>query len=205
MEKYRAWVRCGLKSAWRILPMLALLIGFASPARTQYFGFTQFDNSGLLTLGRDESLQVTIVNNNGVSDPALPTLDPSDEVCEIVVQFLDGSGNVLQKQEQTLKPGENFSLSQGGQQTVQARVDVSVGSQSGFAPGIVEECVVSDEVLKTSTADPVLFAPMSKSTTLRSPDRCAGDCSHQCKSACSRSGATRQCLRSCLTECKQRC
>src|SRR5271156_4077248 len=118
---------------------------------------TKIYTSGVLTLGADESLQLTIVNNSNVSDPALPPLSASEVSCTIVARFLDGNGNTLQQQQETLQPGQNFSLSVSGQQMVQAWVDVSPATSfRGFAGAIAaDQCVVSTEVLNNSNV-PVL-------------------------------------------------
>ena len=188
-------------SYWALVT-LTILLGTvtAGPARAQTPGFTEIYNSGVLTLGPDQSLQLTIVNNNNVPDPALPDASAAVESCTVVAQFLDGNGNTLQKQQQqTLQPGQNLSLSQGGQSTIQARVDVSPGTASGFARAIADQCVVSDEILKTSSTDPVLFAPLAKTHAQEGKKECISDCLKFC-------GEHRQIPTFlCLTTCKPNC
>ena len=179
-----------------------LWAGMAAPARAQTPGFTEIYNSGLLNLGPDETLQLTIVNNNNVSDPALPTLPTSEESCAFVAQFLDANGNVLQKQQQTLQPGQNFSFSQSGQSSVQARVDITPGTASGFARPIADQCVVSDQILNTSSADADLFAPLSRTELRAGVDQCRRRfCEDDCKLSC----RTRRCENNCMSFCARLC
>ena len=183
---------------------LAILLcaGTGARANAQATGFTEIYSSGLLTLGPDESLQLTIVNNNNVSDPALPTLPTSEESCAFVAQFLDANGNVLQKQQQTLQPGQNFSFSQGGQSSVQARVDITPGTASGFARPIADQCVVSDQILNTSSADADLFAPLSRTELRAGVDQCRRRfCEDDCKLSC----RTRRCENNCVSFCARLC
>ena len=184
---------------------LALIATFASSAGAQSVLLTEIYNSGVLNLGSNQTLQMTIVNNNNVSDPALPNLPASEEACTVYAQFLDGNGNVLQKQQQTLQPGQNFSISQSGQQTVQARVDVSPGTASGFAAALADQCVVSTEILNSSSAAD-LFAPLSRSTS-PPPEKdcrrsCARDCAYLCKPI--PTGVRRACEQ-CNQNCESNC
>jgi len=187
--------------SWCLSMALALIAACASPVGAQSSNFTEIYNSGLLTLGPDETLQLNLVNNNNVSDPALPDLPPSRETCVYLAQFLDGTGNVLQKQQQTLQPGQNFSLSVSGQSPVQARVDLSPGTTSGFAPLVADQCVVSDAILKPPSNDPVLFPPLFR-TLGAGVDPCSRAV---CKSGCEPDCRTRQCLEKCDAFCKRLC
>jgi hypothetical protein len=157
---------------WCLSLAVALIASSASSAGAQSVLFTEIYNSGVLNLGPDQTLQLTIVNNNNVSDPALPNLPASEEVCTVYAEFLDGNGNVLQKQQQTLPPGQNFSFSVNGPQTVQARVDITPGTSSGFASGIADQCVVSTEILNGSSSDAALFPPLFQSLALPPPSQC---------------------------------
>ena len=174
-------VKSRVSRGWCWSLTLALLAYFASSASAQSVLFTEIYNSGVLTLGPDESLQLTIVNNNNVSDPALPTASTSVESCTVVAQFLDGNGNTLQKQQQTLQPGQSLALSQSGQSTIQARVDVSPGTASGFARAIADQCVVSDEILSTSSPDAVVMAPLTQTRTKEDKKTCVSDCAKFCR------------------------
>jgi len=181
------------------------LATIAVPARAQTSSFTEIYNSGVLTPGAGETLQLTIVNNNSVDDPALPSLSTSAESCTFIAQFLDGNGNTLQKQQQTLAPGQNFSFSQNGPLTVQARVDISPGTASGFADPIANECVVSDEIVNTSSGDPILFPPLTSSEIKPSSKVCKEGCEDGCKQVCQRT-IRRGCYKSCLARiCGPKC
>jgi len=205
MNSSHSLYRRRLPGVWRIAAAVSLLIAIASPARAQSSAFTQIYNSGVLTLGPDESLQVTIVNNNNVPDPAVPVLSTSDESCAYVARFLDANGNALQTQQQTLAPGQNFSFSQNGPQTVQARVDISPGTASGFADPIANECVVSDEIVNTSSGDPILFPPLTSSEIKPSSKVCKEGCEDGCKQVCQRT-IRRGCYKSCLARiCGPKC
>jgi len=197
-----------IKSWLHLALAMALVAAFASSASAQSV-LTEIYNSGVLTLGTDESLQLTIVNNNNVSDPALPNLSNSAESCAFVAQFLDANGNTLQKQQQTLQPGQNFSFSQSGQTTVQARVDVSPGTSSGFGEGISSQCVVTSAVVNTSAADVVLFAPLSRTDIPPSSgdckNACFNDCAYLCRPVPTPSGVRAECgkcRKACEAECK---
>jgi hypothetical protein len=184
---------------------LVLLLALVSPARAQFRSFIEIYNSGVLTLGADQTLLVTIVNDNNVADPALPALSAPDEACSIVAQFLDGKGNVLQKQQQTLQPGQSVSFRQSGQQTVQARVDISPGTASGFASTIAGQCVVSDEILDGSSGDPILFPPLLNSRVEPPPDVCKPGCRDACFNTCHSRGGDRDCFGKCIEICGRRC
>ena len=186
----------------------ALIAAFASSAWAQSV-LTEIYNSGVITLGADESLQLTIVNNNNVSDPALPNLSSAAESCTFVAQFLDANANPLQKQQQTLQPGQSFSFTQSGETNVQARVDVSPGTSSGFGEGISSQCVVTSAVVKTSSADLVLFAPLSRSDIPPSSgdckQACFNDCAYLCRPVPTPSGVRAECgkcRKACEAECK---
>ena len=190
-------------ASWKFVTLaIVLWAGIAAPARAQTPGLTEIYNSGLLNLGPDQSLRLTIVNINNVSDPALPELPTSEESCAFVAQFLDANGNTLQKQQQTLQPGQNFSFSQSGQATVQARVDISPGTSSGFGKLIADQCVVSDQILNTSSADADLFAPLSRTVLGAGVDQCRRKfCEDDCKLSC----RSRRCEENCLSFCARLC
>ena len=207
MHKSKALVA---RRSWQsVAAAIALLAAISTSARAQTTGYTEIYNSGVLTLGSDESLRVTIVNNNNVSDPALPNLPASEEACACVALFLDGNGNVLQKEEQTLQPGQNFSFTQSGQPTVQARVDISPGTSSGFAAGVAHQCVVSTEIVNTASDDLLLFAPLSRSVSPSPENICERSCARDCAYLCRPipSGVRRacgQCNRDCRSNCDAR-
>ena len=196
----------GRVSGWWCLSLaLVLIASSASSAGAQSVLFTEIYNSGVLNLGPDQTLRLTIVNNNNVSDPALPNLPASEEACTVYAQFLDGNGNVLQKQQQTLQPGQNFSFSQSGQQTVQARVDVSPGTVSGFAAALADQCVVSTEILNTSSVDPLLFPPLSRGK-IHPPRRdCNKSCDSDCDSCKDVPANARVICKVCSTSCRAGC
>jgi hypothetical protein len=182
---------------------IVLLAAIATPAVAQNSTVTEIYNSGIVSLGPDETLQLTIVNNNNVPDPALPPVPASAELCSIVAQFLDGSGTTLQKQEQTLQPGQNLSLSVSGQQTVQARVDVSPGTSSGFARAIADQCAVSTEILNTSSNEPVLFPGLRASRVPTSLQECKSQCSKDCSARCKKVAGCRSfCTDACKDDCE---
>ena len=187
---------------WHLALMLASLAAIASPAYAQSSNFTEIYNSGLVTLGADETLQLTIVNNNNVADPALPNLSASAESCAFVAQFLDSSGNTLQKQQNTLQPGQNFSFSIGGHQTVQARINVSPGTASGFAAPIADQCAVSTEILNTSSNEPMLFPPVGRIRLGASLGQCKSQCKTDCRSRCGKNPA---CFDFCVEPCIDAC
>jgi hypothetical protein len=186
---------------------IALFATLASAASAQFgSSFTEIYNSGVLTLGVGQSLQLTIVNNNNVADPALPNLPTSEESCTFVAQFLGANGNTLQKQQQTLTPGQSFSIVQSGQSTLQARVDVSPGTTSGFASGIASQCVVSTEILNGSSSDPVLFAPLFRSVSPQSPNDCQSKCFNDCAYLCRPIvGGVRRACGQCREKCEASC
>ena len=191
-----------LNCAWRIALAIALLITFPSFARAQTTNFTAIYNSGLLTLGPDETLRLTIVNDNNISDPALRNLPASAESCTVVAQFLDGNGSALQREQQTLQPGQNVSFSINGQQTVQARVDVSPGTNNGFAVRIAGQCVVSNEILNTASNDAVLIPPLSSSLVTGDRAKCRRACEPFCRPLCV---SDLDCVSLCTAECKAGC
>ena len=178
------------------------LATIAVPARAQTSSFTEIYNSGVLTPGAGETLQLTIVNNNSVDDPALPSLSTSAESCTFIAQFLDGNGNTLQKQQQTLAPGQNFSFSITGHQTVQARVDLSPGTSSGLAGLIADQCVVSTEILNTSSNEPMLFPPVGRIRLGASLGQCKSQCKTDCRSRCGKNPA---CFDFCVEPCIDAC
>ena len=200
-----ARVRARLKGLRRSSIAIALLVGMASPARAQSPGFTEIYNSGLLTLGSDETLKVTIVNNNNVDDPAVPALTASAEACTFVAQLLDANASPLQKQQQTLQPGQNFSFSINGPQTVQARVDISPGTSSGFADLIAGQCVVSDEILNTASNDAVRVPPLSTSQVKEGELHCISGCGLDCSFRCRATKPHNPCIKACVEACGGRC
>ena len=174
-HRFASWQVCSLAVLW--------FAALASPASAQMTGFTKIYNTGLLPAGSDEVSQqvvVSFVNNNNVPDPALPSLAASEEACTCVAQFLDANGNTLQKQRQTLQPGQNFSFSMGMNQAVQARVDISPGTTSGFAPIVTDQCAVSAEILDTSLNEPVAFPPLSSTRVAGPLGTCEDGCVQNC-------------------------
>ena len=196
---------CFIADWWHLPLAMVFFAIVASPARAQTTTFTKIYNSGILTLGADESLQLTIVNNNNVADPALPDLPASEETCAYIAQFLDGNGNPLQKQQQTLQPGQNFSFSLSGPQTVQARVDITPGTSSGFAGGIADQCVVSTEILNGSSADAALFPPLFQSLAIPPLSRCEINCIRDCKIICSFGKKPADFCTGCKKSCRSKC
>jgi len=180
-----------LRALWCALPMVIIYAAVAAPGNAKTPSFIEIYNSGVLTLASDEALQLTIANDNNVSDPALPTIpDSQTRSCTFLAQFLDASGNVLQKQQQTLEPGQNFSVSQSGQQTLQARVDLWAETSSGSSRAIADQCVVFNEIVKSSTLEPVLFPPMLRSCVAGSPIACQKGCAGNptCLATCATTG-----------------
>jgi hypothetical protein len=210
MNKNCTWLKRRIGwSCFALAMVLSAAIASLAGAQSSTFGktYTKIYNSGVLSLGADESLQLTIVNNNNVSDPALLTLPASEESCTFVARFLDGNGNTLQEQQQTLQPGQNFSFSVSGQKTVQARVDVSPGTSSGFAGEIADQCVVSSEILNSSN-DPVLFPPPVNTLDLQvAPAACIDACRVDCRTACSRGDiqGCSFCMDACIDRCPKDC
>jgi hypothetical protein len=205
-----------LLAGTRIRRPLALLVSFflaiavctaaGAPAFARRLGqtapFTRVYNSGVLTLGADQTLQLTIVNNNNLSDPAVPSLPVPESSCSFVAQFLDASGNILQKQQQTLAPGQSVSLTVNGPQTVQSRVDVSSGTESGFGAIIADQCPVSNEIVNTSSNDPVLFPPLTSTSIPSFPEECRQACQKDCAPRCQHAAG---CLKFCVDECEDGC
>ena len=205
MEKYCRPRTRTINSVWRIVLTIALAIALPSLAGAQTASFTEIYNSGLLALGTGETLQLTIANNNNVPDPAIPALPASEESCTFVAQFLDANASPLQKQQQTLQPGQNFSFSVSGPQTVQARVDVSPGTSSGFADLIAAQCPVSTEIMNSSSGDPVQFPLLSGIGLPTEPRLCRSNCAIDCRaSANDDKGRFQRCLNSCYARCKGR-
>ena len=190
---------------WGFAFGIAFSVAIASPAAAQSANYTRIVTTGLLSAGSDEvSAQVArlfISNINNVPDPALPPLAASEESCTCVAQFLDGNGNTLQKQQLTLQPGENFSISIGMNQAVQGRVDISPGTASGFGGLIADQCVVSSEIMDASN-DPVLFPPLNSTRVLGASSTCQSGCLADCSDICKRGTSDRA---SCLNICRQSC
>ena len=202
MNELRTWLRHCITRCWHFSLAAVLFAAIASPAGAQTTNFTEIYNSGVLTLGADESLRLTIANNNNVSDPAVPTVPAGETSCIVLAQFLDGGGAVLQKEQQTLQPGQNFSLSVSGQQTVQARVDVSPGTSSGFARIIAAQCTVSNEIVNTESSDAARFPPLALSLVSGSPLQCRQQCRSDCSKRCQK---TPGCFSLCLSPCQDEC